>query len=346
MFHVGEADTIAFRVSRGDFKAFTIPLAKESLRRKVDAYRSALALHTPNHLPLGHDLYRFLLDPVLQGSPPQARLVFIADDVLHHVPFAALRTRPGEGGHYLVEERAISYLPSVGMLWPANRSAPPGDVLLAMGDPAVQDDEEAQWLATHLGFRPEDGMELKRLPATASEVEGISTRFPKVLRYERGDATKAQFMNEAPRAGVIHLAVPCRIDDAVPFDSAMALAYAEKEQGGIVKAAEVFDLNLNANLVVLSACQRGPSHLGRGQGVGGLASPFLYAGSASVLTSLWRDANGASSRLMPAFYRHYLGGADKAHALRQAQIELLKSTDHAHPSHWAPFILVGDWRKP
>ena len=104
---------------------------------------------------------------------------------------------------------------------------------------------------------------------------------------------------------------------------------------------EVFNLKLNAELVVLSACETGLGKQLRGEGLIGLTRAFFYAGAEAVLVSLWKVADVSTAELMVRFYRHLKAGRGKAEALRQARLELLEQGRFVHPFYWAPFVLVG-----
>jgi CHAT domain-containing protein len=105
---------------------------------------------------------------------------------------------------------------------------------------------------------------------------------------------------------------------------------------------EIFNLKLNADLVVLSACETGLGKEVKGEGLIGLTRAFLYAGTPSVVVSLWQVQDRSTAELMVRFYRHLKNGQpSKAEALRQAQLELIRHGTFAHPYYWAPFVLVG-----
>jgi CHAT domain-containing protein len=110
---------------------------------------------------------------------------------------------------------------------------------------------------------------------------------------------------------------------------------------GFLHAFEVFDLDLAANLVVLSACETGGKEV-TGEGLVGLTRAFLYAGAPSVAVSLWPVADNSSADLMVRFYRELARTADKAGALRRSKLALIAEPDLAHPFYWSSFVLVGD----
>jgi CHAT domain-containing protein len=105
---------------------------------------------------------------------------------------------------------------------------------------------------------------------------------------------------------------------------------------------EIADLDLDCDLVVLSACKTGRGQLVTGEGIVGLARAFLYAGARSVAVSLWDVSDAATAQLMSDFYRHLVASSSGALALRQAKLEALRSSRAMrHPYYWAPFVIVG-----
>jgi CHAT domain-containing protein len=106
---------------------------------------------------------------------------------------------------------------------------------------------------------------------------------------------------------------------------------------------EVFDLKLNAELVVLSACKTGLGKIIRGEGITGLSRAFLCAGTPTVLVSLWNVYDRSTADLMTSFYKNLeTQGMNKAAALREARLEMIRSKKYSHPYYWAPFVLIGD----
>ncbi|MBI3951072.1 MAG: CHAT domain-containing protein [Acidobacteria bacterium] len=105
---------------------------------------------------------------------------------------------------------------------------------------------------------------------------------------------------------------------------------------------EIFNLNLNADLVVLSACRTGLGKEVRGEGLIGLTRAFLYAGASSLAVSLWEVADRSTAEFMMGFYQQLNRVGDKAEALRRAKLELIQSGRYAHPYYWAPFLLLGE----
>jgi CHAT domain-containing protein len=112
-------------------------------------------------------------------------------------------------------------------------------------------------------------------------------------------------------------------------------------EDGLLQVYEIFNLKLNADLVVLSACKSGLGKKVRGEGLIGLTRAFMYAGAPSVVVSLWSVVDRSTASLMVKFYETLNQAGDKAEALRQAKLKMIQNPLYAHPYYWAPFVLIG-----
>jgi CHAT domain-containing protein len=137
-------------------------------------------------------------------------------------------------------------------------------------------------------------------------------------------ATESSVRQQAPARAILHFAAHTVIRDDDPFASYLALAHPRPPTmvTAVLTAQDIYQLKLRSDSVVLSGCRSASGTIG-GDGVATFARAFLYAGAASLIASVWEVADEPSNRLMPAYYRAWLGGASKAAALRQAQLELL-----------------------
>jgi CHAT domain-containing protein len=189
--------------------------------------------------------------------------------------------------------------------------------------------------------------ELQRLEYSSREVIGIAKRYkPDEVAVYLGSAAKEEnvknneYLSTARR---IHFATHGIISEKQPQYSGLVLTLDDDPtEDGLLQAYEIFNLKLNADLVVLSACRTGLGKEVRGEGLIGLTRAFMYAGAPSVVVSLWEVADRSTAALMVKFYQQLDHAKDKAEALRQAKLALIQSGQFAHPYYWAPFILVGE----
>jgi CHAT domain-containing protein len=189
-----------------------------------------------------------------------------------------------------------------------------------------------------------------RLEFSGREVEKIASFFNEgsadtFLRYKATEENLKR-NQELNKFRYIHFATHGLIDENKPNLSSLVLTCGKDSgEDGYLQASEIFDLKLNADLVVLSACQTGLGKLIRGEGMVGLTRAFMYAGTPSVLVSLWSVSDMSTSVLMGEFYKNLIKNKfSKTDALRRAQLALISNEKYAHPFYWAPFVLIGDWR--
>jgi CHAT domain-containing protein/tetratricopeptide (TPR) repeat protein len=291
------------------------------------------------------------------------RLILSPDGVLWLLPFAALATAVDASGnpHYLGEQVAITYTPSLSLYAQLKKEAPQlkkGQRLevLAVGDPDFgrkveldPKDPEADRLWAGLyppGARPE------RLRATAREAEVIAQVYGSgALTWD--EATEAEVRKRIENADVIHLATHGALQTALPMSSGVLLTPPQKEPAigetnddGALQAWEIFSqLKLRAELVVLSACDTARGEAVKGEGVVGLTRALEYAGARSVVATQWSVVAGDSTvQLMEDFHHDLRAGMPKDEALKDAMAAVRK--EHPQPFYWAPFILLGDPDNP
>jgi CHAT domain-containing protein len=180
------------------------------------------------------------------------------------------------------------------------------------------------------------------LPHALQEAAAVAALFAEQASLE-GEATLARLQETAGNCRVIHLAAHGEFRPDNPLFSGLAL------DGGWLTTLDIFNLQLRASLVTLSACQTGQSVVSGGDELLGLMRAFAYAGAASLVLSQWMVEDYSTAQLMTAFYQRLVDGWDKVAALRHAQLELIASGSSAeastrrlsHPYYWAPFFLVG-----
>jgi len=167
------------------------------------------------------------------------------------------------------------------------------------------------------------------------EAKAVAELF-NVRSYDQ--ATKDTLLQNCADKDVIHFSCHGYFDDADPLSSGVKL------YDKVLTAREIFNMKLDTELVTLSACQTGLSKRSQGDELVGLTRAFLYAGSPSVIVSLWSVDARSTQELMLEFYSLLQNGSDKATALQEAQKRIMKKKGYSHPYYWAPFVLVGDWQ--
>ena len=287
-------------------------------------------------------------------------LIIVPHDVLHYLPFHALLSPQG---HYLIEAYPVYYLSSASLIqFTKKKRSEKNDFsaqaqsakVIAFGNPDLGD----------------PGMDLKFAEEEAREVGSIYRKSKVLLR---GEATEEKSKSLSPEQDIIHFATHAELDEKEPIATAILLARDEKEDGRL-QVREIFGMDLKADLVVLSGCETGLGKLSTGDELVGLTRAFIYAGTPTVMASLWKVDDSSTAGLMGSFYKN-LRTMPKVESLRQAQLELIRgearsdllarrgiksvmevgevssgkllsldsaSISTAHPYFWAPFILVGE----
>jgi CHAT domain-containing protein len=262
------------------------------------------------------ELYRALVQPALRYIRGKTLLI-VPHDALHYLPFQALRSPQGR---YLIQDYPIHYLSSASLMqFTREKSRAAAEKALVLGNPNLGDD------AYNLRFAEREAKEIAQL-------------YPASAVYLGEQASKTRAMASSPGFDMLHFAVHAELSEEEPMSSALLLAGGEKDDGRLT-VNEIFSLSLNAGMVVLSACETGLGKLNNGDELIGLTRAFIYAGTPSVVTTLWKVNDRASYQLMRDFYRH-LKTSKKVEALRQAQLGTMK--EFPEPFYWAAYQLTGE----
>jgi CHAT domain-containing protein len=230
---------------------------------------------------------------------------------------------------YLVSKHAISSEFSVGLI--AQKRKPQSAA------------QQSIFLCAPVKFPRKDN--LNELPGTESEIKAISGLFPsankEVLLYADANEGKIK-ANDINKYNYLHFATHGVVDEAEPELSRIFLNENSSDDGHLY-AGEIYNLNLNADLAVLSACQTGLGKYSKGEGVIGLSRALVYAGARNLVVSFWSVADESTSELMTDFYSTLLKNQDKGfrYALQQSKIKMIASKNFSDPYYWAPFVLIG-----
>lgn len=323
-------------------KVYAIRVKREDIYERAESFRQLLASRGLGFREAASRLYDLLLKPAARDLEGKTSLVVVPDTGLWSLPFQAL---VNGSGRYVVEDFAVSYASSLSVIGATRelRRRPPGvgaRQLLALGNPSNAPAAGAS--GTSPGSLPEAEREVKTL--------GRLYGGPRSKVLSGGEATEARVKAEAPRSSVIHLASHGVLDAANPMYSHVVLAGGGGEDG-MLEAWELMQMDLNADLFVLSACETARGRVGAGEGVIGMSWALLIAGVPTMVVGNWQVSSASTTELMLDFHRHltapparFRAAGAKAEALRQASLTLLKSPDYKHPFYWAGFSLIGDGR--
>lgn len=362
-FFLGEPRSFVWLVTTKDVDYAILP-GRKTIEAQVHQYLSVVATKPQNRRleqalseqrKLAARLCQVLLGRLAERLTPGQRLLVAPDGLLHYLPFETLIRRE----RYVIEDHEVGYVPSAGVLGllrqSTGRNSTPTDLeLLAFGDPTFGSPPEAE--AQGAGIESADdvlrdalsagGFRLPPLPNSRIEVAAISQLFPAHRRriYLGATATEEALKGEQlTHCRRLHLATHSLIDERVPARSGVVLTLDDDPaEDGFLEVNEIASLDLNCDLVVLSACQTGRGQVVSGEGVVGLSRAFLTAGARSVAVTLWSVSDLSTADLMKRFYQHLVANQDAGAALRQARLELLESRSALrHPHYWGAFVLVG-----
>jgi len=310
-------ELVTWVIDKATVQVRRTPMKREALVADVRDFRTAIADRAPlaDVEKRAAALYAILVGPSHQSLTGK-RLLIVPHDVLHYLPFAALRT---PAARWLTEEHAMATVPSASVLkFLVGKGASAGDRVLAVGNPD---------LGPGLALRYAE-----------YEIRAILERFPTTTTaLTRAAATESRVKREITTAGIIHFAVHGELNAEDPMKSALLLVPGDGEDG-LLEVRELFATELNARLVVLAACESGLGKLSRGDELVGLQRAFLYAGTPAVMTTLWKVDDRASFTLMRAFYDG-LEANGATESLRAAQRALLRTSPH--PFAWAAYGVTG-----
>tara|TARA_B100000315_G_scaffold65051_1_gene59014 strand:- start:478 stop:4080 length:3603 start_codon:yes stop_codon:yes gene_type:complete len=339
-------------------ESFVSGCTVSSLPFKIKTLREKITKRHSNYDKEAKELYDLLIGPVKPYIKTK-RIGISPHSELHNLPFQALinadasRNDKDNQNHFLIEEYEIFYVPSASVLKFVleKRKEVPEDNVLAFGNPELE----------------ERGLDL---PYAEEEVRKIKESYPETTLYLNKKATEEKAKQLSGDYDIIHFASHSEFNPEFPMFSCIKMAK-EKNEDGRLEVHEIFNLDLdNASLVTLSACETGLGKLSKGDEMIGLTRGFIYAGTPSIVASLWKVNDKSTSDLMSLFYKN-LKTHSKVEALRMAQLEMINgevgrgivrgvggitaseegegssdpqmTVNGSHPYFWAPFILLGDW---
>jgi CHAT domain-containing protein/uncharacterized protein YjbI with pentapeptide repeats len=281
------------------------------------------------------NMYQLLIAPIAEHLPQneEEQVILIPQGSLFMIPFAALQD---DEGTYLIEKHTLTLTPSLSVLEVTQQQRQTHGQFsltnpraLVVGNPTMprlQIYEQEEVLA------PLPGAEIE-----ARAIAPLLNTQPLI-----GDrATKESVLQQMPGAGIIHFATHGILDDAVDVYGVLAFAPDDPTVGstGLLHAQEILDLNLQAQLVVLSACNTARGKIS-GDGVAGLARSFIAAGSPTVVASIWSVPDAPTAALMTNFYQNLAQKPNIAQALRQAMLTTMQ--EFPQPRDWAAFTSIGE----
>jgi CHAT domain-containing protein/tetratricopeptide (TPR) repeat protein len=363
-YTLGEERSYVWVVTAGGLRVVELP-KRADIERHAQRFYKAVSLDPVTIVAPGRaeevaserrreaaTLSRLLIGPIAAELVGR-RVLVVADGALNNIPFAALSV-PGRSAPLVIGHDLIM-LPSASTLALLRRefgTRPPAPKLLAVLADPVFDPADAR-VSRRGAARPPatapPSRRLSRLPFSRDEAESILALAPPNQRLRALDFDANRTLATSAALGeyrFVHFATHAVRDDRHPELSAVILSLVDRQgapQDGFLRLQDVTALRLNADLVLLSACETAIGKQAGGEGLLSLARGFFFAGSRRVIATLWRVDDEAAARLLQLFYRALLNGATPAVALRAAQQNMRQQKRWADPFYWSGFVLQGEW---
>lgn len=361
-YALGARQSYVWVVSATELRAFT-------LAPRADIIAAAQAVHedlgsaSTASLPVARErrqaLARLVLEPAASALTAR-RIVVVATGPLALIPFATLPIPERSPAAPMLSRYEIVHVPSAttlsAMRTLSARRSPPRKTAVVLADPIFEGTDPRAQGAQQVpatGARraaTELGRSFPRLPFSRMEAAAISAMLPgKVTMLTDGAAIRARVLGSAlADYRVVHFATHGLVHPEIASLSSIVLSFVDQTgapQDPFVRLSDIYEMRLNADVVVLSACSTAMGKNVPGEGPIGLARAFMYAGAPRVIASLWQVNDNATAELMKRFYHGMLlDRLTPAAALRRAQLQIAAVPRWASPYFWAPFVLQGDWK--
>jgi CHAT domain-containing protein len=377
-YSLGEERSYLWAVSKTGITSYELP-KRADIEAAAQAFRDALTVPSQQLRPaIATKAAKALSDLILAPVANQLgnkRLAVVRDGALEYIPFAALAQPNSSPDNKQYEPLVVAHeivtLPSASTVALLRRELngrqPAPKAIAVLADPVfTKEDERVSGRASEPSTPTSDenleaqqltrsteetGIGLERLPFTRNEAEQILSLVPNADRDQAFDFAASRAIATSPKLSkyrIVHFATHGILNSVNPELSGVVLSLVDEKgvpQNGFLRLHDVFNLNLPAELVVLSACQTGLGQEVKGEGLVGLTRGFMYAGAPRVMVSLWNVYDEGTSELMARFYKKMLQEKLKpAAALRAAQIEMLQEKQWQAPYYWAAFVLQGEWK--
>ena len=272
------------------------------------------------------------------------KLYIIPDGELNFIPFELLVAEDNQNNRddfgtipYLIKDYNISYAHSSSVLYHQSEKRVFGKAFFKAYAPSYS-------LQENSGTKSyKRGDQWNELAFNESEAKKLNDYFEGKV-YSSTEATEKSFINNH-QAAILHMAMHANVDMENPQLSKLVFSPVnDSVYDNYLHSFEIYNLDINAQLTVLSACNTGSGSLENGEGVMSLARAFTYAGSKSVVMSHWQVDDQSTNELMSAFYKHLSSGKSKSKSLQLAKVDYLKSAspNKLHPFFWSAFVMIGD----
>jgi CHAT domain-containing protein len=329
-YHLSDNEMLALIITRNKLDYYKAPI-DSNFFLNIEAFKQALHQTAGGQrydgINASRQLFSALIKPLQPGLTQTERLVIIPDDELHYLPFEALHD---DNDSYLMQKYSVQYLYSTA-LFQSEKNYSRSSGILSFAPFASN------------GYIDSNGSSFCKLSASGDEIKDLQGK-----SLIDTAATKENFIEQANHLPVIHLATHASVNNEDANRSFIAFYPSNNDYK--LYAGEIYNMRLDSTeLVILSACETGTGKLIKGEGLMSLSRAFAYAGCKNIITSLWKAEDATTSFITKQLHTYLSKGFTKDKALRQAKLDLLKSTDInpqlKTPNYWAHLVFVGNYEE-
>ncbi len=319
-YWLGKTETYVWLVTNRSIELKKLTVTEKAIDRGFKYFRNSLGFHQDN-LKASQLLYDQLIQPLEKELEGWKDLIIVPHRQLNFLPFQALSDSTG---HRMIQSFNISYVPS-GSILDYCRRQPQTDQYSLFGV-ALGNQQIA-------GFEP--------LPGTENEWKSLEEIFETTKGAIGEEATETYFLEYSTSHDLLHVATHGVLNSRNPLRSYLLFSE-DNSNDGQLSVSEIFDMQIQAKLVTLSACETALGELNRGNDLVGLSRAFIYSGSNAVIVSLWKVDDQATSELMKEFYMNLKQGSPVNEAMTIAQRKLISKDETKSAKFWSPFIIIGN----
>lgn len=333
--------------AKPDLQAYKLNIKQKDLTILTQRFNQCISNHNLGFQEPALQLYNQLLKPAQAQLQNINRLVIVPDGVLWELPFQALLSAPRR---YLLQDYAISYAPSLTVLREMRslqakrqKANVQSKTLLALGNPAIGTKTVERVTAVFMDEKLLPLPEAERQVKVLQQIYGSKNSSV----YIGTEADETRLKQEAGKYKILHFATHGIVNNTNPMYSCLVLSQLQNNSSddGLLEAWEIMKMDLNADLVILSACDTARGKVGAGEGMIGLAWSLFVAGCPTTVVSQWKVETASNTEFMIDFHRNLTSTKEqisKAEALRQAALNLMKNKRYNHPFYWAAFVIIGN----
>ncbi len=369
-YFIGDQAIYIFLISKNQFEILKLNKPENFYDIIKEFSSSILKSETDRYINSANQLSELLIQPLNPFLKSKSHLVIIPHDALFKVPFEALFTKLHKKFsndftkiNYLINDFDFSYHYSATLFVESRngKNNPASKNFIGFAPVFPQDNRQgftisnvnSSLLATNnevMRSVSVDGKNFDELKYSEWEVNSIIDLFSKSnpsdinTAYFYSDAKEDSFKTNVKDYKIVHIATHSFMNEEQPAISGVIFAQPNDstfDEDGILYSGETYNLNLNADLVVLSSCESGLGKLFKGEGMMALTRGFLYSGTSNIVFSLWKIPDKHTSELMVEFYRQMISGKTYSESLRQAKLKLISNEVTARPRSWAGFLMIG-----